>query len=526
MITFPCIGCGHQLQIKDYFAGCKVQCPNCKAELTTPGEPERVKPMAEETRRLPVPPALPANLEADEAPVEVVPSAITMADDATLPTDAPPLAVPVEPPRKPKTRPAAKAEPMVAIPGLLEGASAANAIPVTLSPPGLGKDETLAWPEKPASPPLASKADDAPPKAAKPAKPATPAWMDSGSSWTDPRRPAGKDASPKLISVSRSKQRETSGKALGALILGLATFVVPILCAIPAFILALLAWRDIRRQPARLEGKGLAIAAICLAVAGNITLWPFWLIKRQFDHSRNELRVKKNMEDIGRALRNYSSDHGKLPLAMARNEMGELLLSWRVHILPQLGHQALYQEFDLTQGWDSPHNKKLLSKMPAVFASKSRYGDMGPYDTHFRVFAGPDTVFPDNFPMSLFDVMDADSETFLLVEAREAVPWTKPHELVYKRAEGLPKLGASSTAGFYAVTVDGKARFIDQRVDSHMLHSAIQPRDGGFVRFDVGGRVDRDPGPRWDFDRPPIKEPWPVPAPKDGPWIKDKFDKW
>ena len=47
---------------------------------------------------------------------------------------------------------------------------------------------------------------------------------------------------------------------------------------------------------------------------------------------------------------------------------GKPLLSWRVAILPQLGHQALYTEFHQDEPWDSPHNKALLERMPEVFA--------------------------------------------------------------------------------------------------------------------------------------------------------------
>ena len=53
---------------------------------------------------------------------------------------------------------------------------------------------------------------------------------------------------------------------------------------------------------------------------------------------------------------------------MTVNESGRELLSWRVFLLPYLGEEALYKQFRLNEPWDSPHNRTLVDKMPAVFA--------------------------------------------------------------------------------------------------------------------------------------------------------------
>ena len=44
---------------------------------------------------------------------------------------------------------------------------------------------------------------------------------------------------------------------------------------------------------------------------------------------------------------------------------GKPLLSWRVHLLPFLEENELYEQFKLDEPWDSPHNIKLLDQMPA-----------------------------------------------------------------------------------------------------------------------------------------------------------------
>ena len=43
---------------------------------------------------------------------------------------------------------------------------------------------------------------------------------------------------------------------------------------------------------------------------------------------------------------------------------GQPLLSWRVELLPYLGQQALYDQFDLTQPWDSARNLPFAKLIP------------------------------------------------------------------------------------------------------------------------------------------------------------------
>src|SRR5271155_415299 len=77
----------------------------------------------------------------------------------------------------------------------------------------------------------------------------------------------------------------------------------------------------------------------------------------------------------------YSKD-GKTPL-----------LSWRVAILPYIEHEALYQQFKLDEPWDSPHNKKLLDKMPKLYAPTVNLKGVGDNMTFCQVVIGLNTMF-------------------------------------------------------------------------------------------------------------------------------------
>ncbi len=100
--------------------------------------------------------------------------------------------------------------------------------------------------------------------------------------------------------------------------------------------------------------------------------------------ARDMALSRLNLKKLALAMQNYADTFGHLPLA-AKVKNGKALLSWRVELLPYLGEQELYNQFKREEPWDSPHNKKLLSKMPAVFAPpgvKTRR----PYSTFYQVF--------------------------------------------------------------------------------------------------------------------------------------------
>src|SRR5262249_16313606 len=102
------------------------------------------------------------------------------------------------------------------------------------------------------------------------------------------------------------------------------------------------------------------------------------------------------------------------------------LLSWRVAILPYMGQRALYQKFRLDEPWDSKHNKKLLAQMPKVFAPVCGTTEE-PYSTFYQVFVGKGAPFNGTLAPHLRDSFpEGTAQTFLIIEAATAVPWTKP----------------------------------------------------------------------------------------------------
>ncbi len=269
-----------------------------------------------------------------------------------------------------------------------------------------------------------------------------------------------------------------SGKALASLILGLLTILLPVLLAIPAIILGILAIRDINRSGGRLTGKGLAITGLIAGSVGNVSLVLFILGYMGVRNEQARQETNNNLKQLVLAMHNYHDVYRRMPSAASYDKQGRPLLSWRVAILPYIEQAALYRQFRLEEPWDSPHNIQLLSRMPKTYASPR---GAAPADhTHYMVFTGQNTPFrgpvPPRIPATF---MDGTSNTILIVEADDAVPWTKPADLPIAPNAPLPRLGGLWGDGFFVAMADGSTRFVNRRrMSDQTLRLAIDPADG------------------------------------------------
>lgn len=101
---------------------------------------------------------------------------------------------------------------------------------------------------------------------------------------------------------------------------------------------------------------------------------------------------RNNLMMLAVAMVRFDETHGHLPAAAIQDRAGKPLLSWRVAILPFTDQQDLYAKLRLDESWDSPHNSKLLERMPALFASPGKpAGKRG--ETRYVTPVGPGTIF-------------------------------------------------------------------------------------------------------------------------------------
>ena len=116
---------------------------------------------------------------------------------------------------------------------------------------------------------------------------------------------------------------------------------------------------------------------------------------------------------IASALRNYQEDHGGLP----DSSNGDPPHSWRVLLLPELGYQELYEQYDFAEPWDSETNRKVLSQMPPVFTCPN--------------CADADCT-------SYFLRLDGGGRFAVIERNHQRVRWTEPRDVDANQAKGSP----------------------------------------------------------------------------------------
>lgn len=193
--------------------------------------------------------------------------------------------------------------------------------------------------------------------------------------------------------------------------------------------------------------------------------------------------VALDLRQIGAAFQLYSSERNHFPLAVPSTVVPQgrgadpWRLPWRVALLPYLEAEPLYRKImkDLqTRGQVGPEfwvSSELLPFRPKVYAAGS---DVPDTHTRYRVFVGGGAAFEPNQPQQVpAGFPDGLSNTLLVVEAEEAVPWSSPQELTYDPKKPLPKLGEPSRDGFYALMADGSVRSIPKNTDEKILRAMI-----------------------------------------------------
>jgi hypothetical protein len=234
-------------------------------------------------------------------------------------------------------------------------------------------------------------------------------------------------------------------------------------------------------------------------------------------------RVRQQLRTLGQALENYQAAYNHLPAPAIVSADGKPLLSWRVAILPFIEQDALFKAFHLEEAWDSPHNKKLIERMPSVYAPVKK--TPRPHETWFQFIVGPGAVFTsherivpalgsegstlrpsmggskagppgpmagpmrprpaDDHPVIPTSFPDGTANTILLVEAGAPVVWTKPDDVPYHPKKPLPRLGGQFASVVHLLTADQSVRTLPQRLlDERTLRAAITPAGGEPLNMD------------------------------------------
>jgi hypothetical protein len=199
-----------------------------------------------------------------------------------------------------------------------------------------------------------------------------------------------------------------------------------------------------------------------------------------------------NLKQIAIAFHNYASTYNdEIPIwgtDSMRRPVKSLdakpNLSWRVQILPFIEQGTLYNQFKQDEPWDSEHNKKLIEKMPKIYAPVSGV-KAKPGHTFYQQVIGQSGMRPG---IRLSNMPDGTSNTIAVVEAAEPVIWTKPDDVFVGKEmpkDFKKKFGGLFKRGFNVAMWDGTVRWIDsQRISDRTLWWAVDPADGNVLPQD------------------------------------------
>ncbi|HWG44209.1 MAG TPA: DUF1559 domain-containing protein [Gemmataceae bacterium] len=218
---------------------------------------------------------------------------------------------------------------------------------------------------------------------------------------------------------------------------------------------------------------GLAAVGISHQTAWLFTS-PEWIYAGTIREVSARVQSGENVQLMALAMHGYQDEKKVLPPAALWSKDGRPLLSWRVLILPYIEQEDLFKEFHLTESWDSPHNLRLLPRMPKIYLPLLGSETAKPYTTRYQVFVGKGAAFEGRQGLHLpVDFPDGTANTMLIVEATDAVPWTKPDDLPYFQGQLLPALGSRSLDFFLTAMADGSVRQINRDVDESRLRGLI-----------------------------------------------------
>jgi hypothetical protein len=210
------------------------------------------------------------------------------------------------------------------------------------------------------------------------------------------------------------------------------------------------------------------------------------VLPKDFGKFQTNAEATNNLKQLAIALHNLHDVHGIIP-GDAGTGPKEIPWSWRVQALPFIEQNPLFVQLDTKMPWDDPRNLKVLeaAEMPKVFEHPGRPAPKG--HTYFRVFSLPKNAKGAERPFfkegqrgpKFAEVTDGLSNTFMIVEAEEAVPWYKPDVLAYDGKLPLPPLGAKGADKFLAVMGDGSVQvFRPSKLGEKTLRALITINGG------------------------------------------------
>ncbi len=196
---------------------------------------------------------------------------------------------------------------------------------------------------------------------------------------------------------------------------------------------------------------------------------------------REQTASSQNLRKISLALNAYAADNGTYPPRILRDDSGAVLHSWRVLLLPYLGEDDIYSQFDLRLPWSAPVNRRAADRIPSCYLRSSTTQRGLPDVASYYMVYGQGTLQPSSGPLAMEEIVDNPSQTILITEGIPLVPsglWTEPIDLDIAPMRGRLKTAANVVSGYsveigglgdggvLVATVDGRTHLLTEEINS------------------------------------------------------------
>jgi len=209
---------------------------------------------------------------------------------------------------------------------------------------------------------------------------------------------------------------------------------------------------------------------------------------------------------IAGALAAYHGANGCYPPAYIADASGKPMHSWRTLLL-RFFEDPLYKEYDFSESWDGPKNKRLLAKRPKVYSCPDdpTASAAGAVETSYLAVVGPNCAFSGAKSKRVSDLTTVSlSNTIMVIEvSNSGIPWSEPRDLPLEATGVLdprsPDLALKSShtrhkeffftyeygSGVHVAMADGRVEFLrTEGLSSEELRQKIET--GSFNESDFG----------------------------------------
>lgn len=224
----------------------------------------------------------------------------------------------------------------------------------------------------------------------------------------------------------------------------------------------------------------LGVVCVMLVLCGGVLLALLLPAVQAAREAARRMESTNNLRQIGIALHNYHDTHNCLPPAVVTDANGQPLYSGRVLLLPFMEQQALYDQFNKNEAWDSPANLPLSRSAQKLFTDPSAAGGGASGQTDYLFVTGPGTAMDTAAgKLRIADIHDGMSNTAFLVEVKgSGISWAEPRDLEIAGPMSLPP--GNHPRGNLVLMFDASTTLLPSDTPPQTIH-ALATRSGAEV---------------------------------------------